>query len=169
MKMLPKLSLLSLLFLLTGGLLPFENSTFQVIAQEPNLAAFQFKSATLDIKGKKRVVEFADTFPLRAQGLQFRSELCEECGMLFQFDRSRIVSMWMKNTLLPLDVAFFTESGVIIDIKPMQPLDLTSVPSSQPVIYALEMNQGWFAKNGIKAGDSIKILSTAPEYVKDTP
>lgn len=120
----------------------------------------EFKRAILEINGQKLNVEYADTWDLRAQGLMFRETLCEQCGMLFKFDRERMISMWMKNTLLPLDVAFFKKSGEIVDIKQMKPLDLTSVPSSQPVIYALEMNQGWFAANNIKEGDSIKVLLT---------
>ena len=123
----------------------------------------EFHEAWLELNGKWLKVEFADTWELRAQGLMFRTKLCEDCGMLFQFDRSRIVSMWMKNTLIPLDVAYFESGGKIIDIKQMQPLDLSSVPSSAPVYYALEMNQGWFAKNGIKEGDSIKVSRVKPE------
>ena len=64
----------------------------------------------------------------------------------------------MQNTFLALDVAFITSDGVITDIKPMQPHDLTSVGASEAVLYALEMNQGWFAKNGIKVGDKIIFL-----------
>ena len=118
---------------------------------------YAFKQARVELNGQTLQVELADTWELRAQGLQFRTELCENCGMLFEFDRSRLISMWMKNTLLPLDVAFFERGGKIIDIKQMQPLDLTSVPSSAPVYYALEMNQGWFAKNGVQEGDLIKV------------
>lgn len=123
----------------------------------------EFHEAWLELNGKLLKVELADSWELRAQGLMFRTELCEDCGMLFQFDRSRIVSMWMKNTLIPLDVAYFERSGKIVDIKQMQPLDLSSVPSSAPVFYALEMNQGWFAKNGVKEGDLIKVSRVKPE------
>ena len=118
-----------------------------------------FNKARVEVNGRQLHVELADSWDLRAQGLMFRTELCEDCGMLFEFDRTRFVSMWMKNTLIPLDVAYFEKGGKIIDIKQMQPLDLTSVPSSAPVFYALEMNKGWFAKNGVKEGDSIKVLS----------
>jgi uncharacterized membrane protein (UPF0127 family) len=65
--------------------------------------------------------------------------------------------MWMKNTLMPLDVAFIRADGKITDIKAMQPHDLTTIASSQPVLYAWEMNQGWFAKNAIKVGDMVVI------------
>lgn len=134
---------------------------FSSIAQTADNAQTKeivFNKARVYIKGKQLDVELADTWDLRAQGLMWRKELCTDCGMLFEFDRTRMISMWMKNTLIPLDVAFFEAGGKIIDIKQMQPLDLTSVPSSAPVYYALEMNQGWFAKNGIKEGDKIKVL-----------
>ncbi|WP_412972287.1 DUF192 domain-containing protein [Glaciecola sp. MF2-115] len=106
---------------------------------------------------KSLKVEFADTFEERALGLMHRKSLCEDCGMLFQFDSERIASIWMKNTFVPLDLAYITVDGKIVDIKPLQPHDLTSVKSSKPVLFALEMNQGWFAKNGIKVGDKVSI------------
>lgn len=102
-------------------------------------------------------VEFADSFEERALGLMHRKSLCTDCGMLFQFDSERIASIWMKNTFVPLDLAYITVDGSIVDIKQLQPHDLNSVVSSQEVLFALEMNQGWFAKNGIKVGDKISI------------
>lgn len=107
-------------------------------------------------------VELADEAHERALGLMYRQELCEQCGMLFRFERIRVASIWMKNTYIPLDVAFINAFGRITDIKALEPQDLTSVPSSVPVLYALEMNQGWFAKNGIKVGDTVEI----PQHLK---
>lgn len=106
---------------------------------------------------KSLQVEFADSFDERALGLMHRKTLCEDCGMLFQFDSEMIASIWMKNTFVALDLAYITVDGKIVDIKPLEPHDLTSVRSSEPVLYALEMNQGWFAKNGIKVGDKVSI------------
>jgi hypothetical protein len=106
---------------------------------------------------KSLQVEFADSFEERARGLMYRKSLCEDCGMLFQFDYERIASIWMKNTFVPLDLAYITVDGQIVDIKQLEPHDLTSVQSSKQVMYALEMNQGWFAKNAIKVGDKISI------------
>ena len=102
-------------------------------------------------------VEYADEPNERQLGLMFRREMCEDCGMLFKFDRIRIVSMWMKNTYIPLDVAYINAFGRITDIKAMEPENLDSVPSSVPVLFALEMNQGWFAENNIKVGDRVDI------------
>ncbi|MEM0911826.1 MAG: DUF192 domain-containing protein [Pseudomonadota bacterium] len=104
-------------------------------------------------------VELADEQHERTLGLMHRESLCNDCGMLFKFDRIRVVGMWMKNTHIPLDVAYINAFGRITDIKPLEPQDLTTVPSSVPVLFALEMNQGWFEKNGIGVGDTVEIPS----------
>lgn len=116
-----------------------------------------FAHATISVKDLNLEVEYAKTPQQRARGLMFRKDLCEDCGMLFLFTPPRRASMWMKNTFVPLDVAFIDRDGVITDIKPLQPHDLTSVGASTKVMYALEMNQGWFAKNKIKVGDQIRV------------
>jgi uncharacterized membrane protein (UPF0127 family) len=113
----------------------------------------------IEVKVNQQVhpLEYANTFELRAQGLMHREQMCESCGMLFNFKQIKRAGMWMKNTLIPLDVAFIRADGTITDIKAMQPHDLTTIASSQPVLYAWEMNQGWFAKNAIKVGDTVVI------------
>ncbi|XOV81169.1 MAG: DUF192 domain-containing protein [Aestuariibacter sp.] len=119
---------------------------------------FVFEHIDITVGDKQLNVEYANTFELRAQGLQFRTELCPDCGMLFKFEKARQASMWMKNTLIPLDVAFINNDGEIVNIEAMEPLDLNSVLSKGPVRYALEMNQGWFAENGLNAGDRVMSL-----------
>ncbi len=109
------------------------------------------------INGINIEVELADEQHERALGLMYRKEMCQDCGMLFKFERIRIVSMWMKNTYIPLDVAYINAFGRITDIKPMQPEDTKTVPSSVPVLFALEMHQGWFKEKGIKVGDAVEI------------
>ena len=116
-----------------------------------------FDEITIKINNNKLNVEYAQTFEQRARGLMYRKAMCEDCGMLFRFDEPKRASMWMKNTFIPLDVAFIDRNGVITDIKPLQPHDLTSVAASKQVLFALEMNQGWFAKNNINVGDQITI------------
>ena len=91
------------------------------------------------------------------RGLMFVREMPAATGMLFVYDYVAVHSMWMKNTLIPLDVAFVRKDGVIIDIKAMQAHDLTPVGSSGNVLYAWEMNLGWFKENGISVGDTIQI------------
>ena len=114
---------------------------------------------TIQVQVKQNVypLEYANNFDLRAQGLMHRENMCESCGMLFNFQKTIRANMWMKNTLIPLDVAFIRPDGKITDIKAMKPHDLTSTGSSERVLYAWEMNQGWFAKNAIKVGDTVMI------------
>ena len=130
---------------------------FGVIAVASAQNKTAFKSVNLQINDIKLEVEYADNFELRSRGLMFRKAMCEQCGMLFNFEQPRMVGMWMKNTFIPLDVAFIDKQGVITDIKPMQPHDLTSVTSSKAILFALEMNQGWFSKHGVKVGDRVII------------
>lgn len=96
--------------------------------------------------------EVASTDAERQQGLMFRERLALNEGMLFVFDASASVCMWMKNTLIPLSVAFLDESGKIINIEDMQPHSTESHCSKKAAYYALEMNQGWFKKRNIGPG-----------------
>ena len=102
-------------------------------------------------------VEIARTEDERAQGLMHRKKLPDGEGMIFIFDRDQQLSFWMKNTVLPLSIAFIASDGRIIEIRDMQPLDLNSVKSSRSVRYALEAPQGWFGRAGIKPGDVANI------------
>ncbi len=103
-------------------------------------------------------VEIADNDAERQRGLMWREELKEDHGMLFVFPNSQIQSFWMRNTYLPLDIAFIDEEWVITDILQMEPLiDTIYYKSSKPVPYALEMNQGWFEKHQVKVGDKINL------------
>jgi len=102
-------------------------------------------------------VEIAKTDQERAQGLMHRKKLPDGEGMIFIFERDEHLSFWMKNTLIPLSIAFIASDGRITEIKDMQPLDLTSVTSSRSVRYALETPQGWFSRAGVKPGDVVGI------------
>jgi len=113
----------------------------------------------VSFSNKTIVVEFADSAQERALGLMYRRSMCTDCGMLFEFDNKKIGSIWMKNTYIPLDLAYIDSDGTIIDIFQLAPFDLTPVMSSQPVLYALEMNVGWFAKHDIKPGHVIEITA----------
>ncbi len=99
--------------------------------------------------------EVAGTPAQQQIGLMFRTELAPNAGMLFVFNDRSVHCMWMRNTLIPLSVAFIDEKGVIANIEDMAPRTENSHCASRPVTYALEMSQGWFAKRGIKAGSSI--------------
>ena len=88
----------------------------------------------------------------RSIGLMHRTSMPQHEGMLFVFDAPTQQCFWMKNTLLPLSIAFVADDGMIVNIDEMKPQTLDSHCSEKPVRYVLEMNQGWFAKKGIKAG-----------------
>lgn len=110
----------------------------------------------LYIKAKEIRVEVARTPEERALGLMNRKQLGKDEGMLFIFETEDYHGFWMKDTLLPLSIAFIDKDGRIVDIKDMKPLTLDSHSPSKPVLYALEMNKGWFAKNGAKIGDLVR-------------
>jgi uncharacterized membrane protein (UPF0127 family) len=105
----------------------------------------------------KIIVEVAVAPEDRNKGLMFREKLPDGEGMIFVFDRDQKLSFWMKNTLIPLSIAFIASDGRIVDIKDMQPHDLNSVMSSRSVRYALEVPQGWFGRAGVSPGDMVKI------------
>lgn len=96
--------------------------------------------------------EVASDFSTRARGLMHRKGLAPNAGMLFVFDGPSQQCMWMKNTDIPLSVAFLDEQGTIINIADMQPHDEQTHCSRRPALYALEMTRGWFAERGIKPG-----------------
>jgi uncharacterized membrane protein (UPF0127 family) len=106
--------------------------------------------------------EAASTFEARAQGLMFRKHLGPNEGMFFIFPQSELHCMWMKNTLIPLSVAFVDEKGKIVSISDMQPQTETSHCAAAPAKFALEMPAGWFATKGIKSGTTIQGLEKAP-------
>ncbi len=110
---------------------------------------------TLKVGDKPVKAEVADTPASRAQGLMYRRSLPTDHGMIFVFEQSEQLCFWMKNTLIPLDVAFINEQGVISNIEAMTPLLTDTHCSTQPARYALEMEQGWFEKNHKQAGDII--------------
>ena len=90
-------------------------------------------------------------------GLMFRKRLAENQGMLFVFEEDSRLSFWMKDTELPLSIAFIASDGTIREIRDMKPLSLNSVQSSRNARYALEVNQGWFSNRGIAAGDKVQL------------
>jgi uncharacterized membrane protein (UPF0127 family) len=96
--------------------------------------------------------EVAATPEQRQIGLMHRPSMPANHGMLFVFEEAQPQCFWMKNTLLPLSIAFIADDGSVVNVADMKPMDETSHCSDKPVRYALEMNQGWFAKKGVKAG-----------------
>jgi uncharacterized membrane protein (UPF0127 family) len=123
-------------------------------AQPPEIA--------LVINGHPLTAEVAATDETRTQGLMHRRILPENRGMLFVFRETAPHAMWMMNTYVPLSVAFLDERGLIINIADMKPHTRDTHAAAKPAKYALEVNQGWFAKRGIKPGARIEGLERAP-------
>ena len=116
-------------------------------------------SVELRIKDARVFVEVVSKPEDRALGLMFRRSLAPDSGMLFIFEADEFQRFWMKNTLIPLSIAFITRDSLITDILEMAPLDTTTpYVSSKPALYALEMNSGWFQSHGIRTGDTVRGL-----------
>ncbi len=102
-------------------------------------------------------VELARTAGERSRGLMFREELAEDGGMLFVFPGDTEAGFWMKDTLIPLSIAFIAEDGVILDVQDMEALSEELHRPPAPYRYALEVNQGWFREHGLGRGDRVEI------------
>ena len=101
-------------------------------------------------------VEVAQTPEERGYGLMGRKHLGKDEGMFFVFETEDYHAFWMKDTVLPLSIAFIGKDGRIVWMTDMKPLTLDSHVPPQPVLYALEMNKGWFSSHGVKVGDVVK-------------
>lgn len=118
---------------------------------------FAFKTLDIKINGITLKVEVAATHEERLLGLMHRKKLPENKGMLFIYPFERTIKLWMKNTSLPLSVAFLNKNKKIINIEKMEPNQTTFIYKSKDLaLYAVEVNQGWFEINKISVGDSFK-------------
>ena len=127
----------------------------------PTVAAQQsqgFPVVTLNAGIHLIKAEVASTEAQREQGLMFRKQMAPNEGMVFVFDAPAGVCMWMKNTLIPLSVAFLDQKGAIINIEEMKAQTLDSHCAQKAAFYALEMNQGWFKQKHLKPGTVIEGL-----------
>ena len=123
---------------------------------EPSLRTQQIKVGAHPLR-----VEVAMRDAELQQGLMFREKLGKNDGMLFIFPETAYHSMWMKNTLIPLSVAFIAADGTILNILDMEPQTLDTHTSAGPALYAIETNKGWFAGKKIKPGDKVTGLPKA--------
>jgi uncharacterized membrane protein (UPF0127 family) len=114
------------------------------------------RTAPIRVGGVEVTAEIADNQELRAQGLMNRDSLAANHGMLFVYGTAEVRSFWMRNTRIPLDIAFIDANGVIINIEPMEPQSDENYFSRGPMMYALEMDQGWFEANEVKPGDRLE-------------
>jgi hypothetical protein len=109
----------------------------------------------LTVGGHRITVELARDPDERSRGLMFRQSLPPDHGMLFLFSSEEVQAFWMRNTVIPLSIAYADASGRIVRIADLEPLDERPVTSIAPARYALEMNRGWFAAHSVVAGDAI--------------
>jgi uncharacterized membrane protein (UPF0127 family) len=103
-------------------------------------------------------VEIVSTNAARMQGLMYRHSLPENHGMLFVYPLAEMRRFYMKNTHIPLSLAYIDEFGEIFQIIDLKPLDETPRQSAEPAMYVLEVNKGWFDKHGVDVGDAIEKL-----------
>lgn len=144
---------------------PIINILFIIILL--NQCNFEKEKYEIFIDSYKIKVELAVTQKQRQKGLMYRETLPENEGMLFVFPEEQIQSFWMKNTPIPLDVAFFDSDGYLLEIQSMQPYSEKIHQSSEPAKYALEMNKGWFKKNNIKRYAKLKLTEEIQQKIKE--
>lgn len=114
------------------------------------------RTTKIRIGGVEVSAEIADNPQLREKGLMERDSLPENGGMLFVYGTAEVRSFWMRNTRIPLDIAFIDANGVITNIEQMEPQSDQNYYSRGPMMYALEMNQGWFEAHGVGPGDRLE-------------
>ena len=125
------------------------------------------KILPINVAGIELEVELATTFEEQSLGLMYRDKLEENGGMLFVYPRENVLSFWMKDTRIPLSIAFIKADGRIIQIESMKPYSLDTHVSKEKAKYALEMNEGWFRIHNVREGDTVKMPLTMYEKAKD--
>jgi uncharacterized membrane protein (UPF0127 family) len=111
----------------------------------------------------KLTVELATTSGQRQQGLMLRQSLPEQQGMLFLFPKQETIGFWMKNTYIPLTIAYLAEDGTVLELREAKPLDETILTPKQPYRWVLEVNQGWFDRNGLGPGARVTLPNDLPQ------
>lgn len=143
---------------LTRGRFSMRTALLPFIAALAGQSMIEASEPLLNLQvGSARVeAEYARSPAERERGLMERTEMPADHGMLFRFDDFRRHCLWMKNTPLPLSAAFMDEQGRIVDLIDLEPLTTAIRCSSEPARYALEVNQGWFERNGIEIGERVR-------------
>lgn len=124
-----------------------------------------YKKYKIYIDSYEIFVELAITPEERQKGLMYRKHLGENEGMLFIFPEKDFLRFWMKNTYIPLDIAFFDEDGYLLEVFSMKPQSEDIIQSTEPAKYALEMNQGWFYKKQIKRFSKLQLTKEVEEKI----
>ncbi|MDR1788463.1 MAG: DUF192 domain-containing protein [Treponema sp.] len=140
----------------TGPLAAFLAAALSLSCAEQTL---KIKTIIIETNEKQTPleVEVAETPEERQKGLMFRKSLADGKGMLFIFEQDQVLGFWMKNTLIPLSIAFIAGDGTILEIRDMEPQSLRPVQSRRSARYALEVPQGWFTRADIHPGARVRI------------
>lgn len=125
-------------------------------------ATYELTITNADGKTATLEVEVASTRAQRERGLMERESMPEDHGMLFLFKEDVSLGFWMKNTPLPLTIAYIDSTGEILELRDGQPRDETILRPAQPYRYALEVNQGWFERHGFGPGDQVTLPANLP-------
>ena len=136
--------------------------TLAIVLAAATSSAAELSTVELSIKAHRVVAEVAMNNRDRTTGLMNRFSLQPDHGMLFVFEEPQRLAFWMKNTYIPLSIAFIDAGGRILNIEDMAPQTEETHPSRGPALYALEMRKGWFAQRGIAEGDRVEGLAQAP-------
>ncbi|MEP6997058.1 MAG: DUF192 domain-containing protein [Betaproteobacteria bacterium] len=138
-------------------------SMLVVLASASLALAQSLPTTDLTINGHRLTAEIAATVPARTVGLMRRFSLQPDHGMLFVFNAPQPLAFWMKDTYVPLSIAFIGADGRILNIEDMSPRTENTHESRGPAMFALEMKKGWFANFGIAAGDRVEGLDRTPK------
>ncbi|MDP6504228.1 MAG: DUF192 domain-containing protein [Planctomycetota bacterium] len=117
----------------------------------------KLEAVEMSIGGKKVDIEIAGTVDEKAKGLMYRDSMEQNHGMLFVYPEDKKMSYYMYNCRFPLDIAFISADGTILQIEQMVPREYLPTRSKKEARYALEMNKGWFEANGVKVGDKLDV------------
>ena len=115
------------------------------------------RTVQMKLGSRSFTLEVADTEATREHGLMKRDSVPEDHGMIFVFDADEPRDFWMKNTRIPLDIAYVDSTGRVVSVHQMKPYDLSATPSAAPAKYAIELNLGMLEKSGVKPGDRLDI------------
>lgn len=138
------------------------DGTNDVAAPAPGASARPLVTVTEGPVRASVKVEIAATSAQRQQGLMYRQEMAEDEGMLFLFPTDTNSGFWMKNTYLPLDIAYIDAAGTVLEVRKAKPLDETPLYPKQPYRYTLEVNQGWFERHGVGPGSIVTLPADLP-------
>lgn len=129
---------------------------------ETRLSASDVGHVVIALGGAQLRVEVARTVEEKMRGLMGRDSLPKDAGMIFLYTEDCIPRFWMKDTLIPLSIAFIRSDGVIVSIYDLVPLSRKEISPPVPVRYAIEVNRGWFEKNGVRPGDKVRLPREIP-------